>query len=98
MSRPAPLDTAELPLPDAFDTSSAVRHRRLVSSRVRRRRLLLADIALGAALGLIGLAIAPGLAIAALGALIVLAGCGAALAAETLRRRRRDRARSPREM
>ena len=43
VSRPAPLDTAEMPLAE-LDTSVAVRRRRLDSQRVRRRRLLLADL------------------------------------------------------
>jgi heme A synthase len=84
------LDTAELPLAE-LDTSAAVRRRRLDSQRVRRRRLLLADLGIGAALGLLCLILTPGLAIAALVALVVLAGMGLAAAAALLRARRARR-------
>jgi hypothetical protein len=84
------LDTAELPLAE-LDTSAAVRRRRLDSQRVRRRRLLLADLGIGAALGLLCLILTPGLAIAALVALVVLAGMGLAAAAALLRTRRARR-------
>ena len=88
MSRPAPLDTAEMPVAeDPFGTSPAVRRRRLDSARVRRRRLLAADIGIGVALGVLGLLLARGLAIAALGAILVLAGCGIAAAIRFVRGR-----------
>ncbi len=84
---PGPFDTAELPLAE-LDPSAAVRRRRLDSQRVRRRRLLVADLGIGAALGLLCLILTPGLAIAALVALVGLAGYGLATAARLLRRRR----------
>ena len=87
MSRPAPFDTAELPLGE-LERSAAVRRRRLDSQRVRRRRLLVADLGIGAVLGLLCLILAPGLAIAALAALVLLAGCGLAAVAGLVRRRR----------
>ncbi len=96
MSRPAPLDTAELPLHD-FDTRAAVQRRRLNSQRVRRRRLLVADLGIGAALGLLCLLLTPGLAIAALVALIALAVYGAVVAAAAVSRRRARRRRSSRD-
>ncbi len=96
MSRPARSDTAELePLDGALRPSSAVRLRRVRSARVRRRRLLLADVGIGIALGGLALILAPGLAIAALAALLVLGGCGLAALRER-RSRRRLRIRHPR--
>jgi hypothetical protein len=79
--------------PREFDDgpTTAVRMRREHSARVRRRRLLVADVAVGAALALFGIILAPGLAIVALGAVIVLCGCAAWAAGEHLRRRRRRR-------
>jgi hypothetical protein len=89
VSRPLPADTAELPLPeDPFGSAAALRRRRLDSARARRRRLLGADLAIGVALGVLGLILAPGLAIAALGAILVLAGCALAAVAGLARRRR----------
>jgi hypothetical protein len=94
VSRPAPFETAELPLvEEAFEPSPAVQRRRLYSARVRRRRLLLADAGIGALLGLLALVIAPGMAIAALGALLVLAGCAIAVVRERRGGRRRRRIR-----
>ncbi len=90
MSRPARLDTAELPLVE-LDTSAEVRRRRLDSQRVRRRRLLVADLGIGAALGLLCLILTPGLAIAVLVALIALAAMGIAGLAGVVRRRRARR-------
>ena len=90
MSRPALLTTAEMPhVEDPSDTSAALRRRRLDAARVRRRRLLLADAGIGLALGLLGLLLAPGLAIAALGALIVLVGCALSAVVGLLLSRRR---------
>ena len=86
MSRPAPFDTAELPLAD-LDRSAVVRRRRRDSQRIRRRRLLLADLGIGAVLGLLCLIVTPGLAIAALVAIVVLAGCALAGVAGFARRR-----------
>lgn len=90
MSRPLPLDTAELPLAE-LDTRPSVRRRRIQSQRVRRRRLMLADAGIGAALGLVCLLVTPGLAIAALVALLALAGYGLVGATRILRRRRARR-------
>jgi hypothetical protein len=55
---------------------------------------MLGDLAIAAAIALIALILAPGLAIVALGALLLLAGCGAWLGAGRLRARR-ARARGP---
>ncbi|MHB8533401.1 MAG: hypothetical protein ACYDC2_11845 [Solirubrobacteraceae bacterium] len=49
--------------------------RREEAARVRARRLLLADVGVGALLALIGLLLAPGLAIIAVFAIPVLIGC-----------------------
>jgi hypothetical protein len=62
---------------------------------VRRRRLLLADLGIGSALGAIVVVLAPGLAIAAVLAFVVLAGCGFAALRER-RARRWTRIRYPR--
>jgi Flp pilus assembly protein TadB len=62
--------------------------RRANAARVRRRRLLAADLGIGAALALIGLIAAPGLAILALAGLLALALCGLWLSVESLRARR----------
>ncbi len=50
----------------------SIQSRRAAAARVRRRRLLVGDLLLGLLLGLIGLAIAPGLAVVAIAALAVL--------------------------
>lgn len=75
---------------------AAVQRRRAAAARVRRRRLLVADLGLGALMALIGLILAPGLAIAALGAIVVLAGCGASVAYGRVRARRSRRDSGPR--
>jgi hypothetical protein len=75
--------------------AAAVQRRRMAAARVRRRRLFVADLSLGAALALFGLIIAPGLAIVALGAMVVLLGCGIWAIVER-RRGRRVRSRRPR--
>ena len=95
MSRPAPLETAELPLAE-LDTRPAVRRRRLSSQRVRRRRLMLADLTIGAALGGLCLLLTPGLAIAALVVLIVIGAYGVFAITGAVRRRRSHRGRSER--
>jgi Flp pilus assembly protein TadB len=59
-------------LPGA-STSVSIRRRR-EAARVRRRQLLLIDVAIGAALALIALIVGPGLAMVALWALAILAG------------------------
>jgi len=87
VSRPAPYETAELPRAE-LDRSAAVRRRRLESQRVRSRRLLLSDLGLGAVLGLLCLFLTPGLAIAVLVALVVVAGWGLIAAAGLVRGRR----------
>jgi hypothetical protein len=96
MSRQLPLDAEELPDSEQrlYDARAAsLQRRRVAASRVRRRRLLAADLAVGAALALFGLIVAPGLAILALAGLAVLALCGIWMAGERLLRRRARRAR-----
>ncbi|MGO9489258.1 MAG: hypothetical protein ACLQBB_09570 [Solirubrobacteraceae bacterium] len=94
MSQRAPLRAQAPPLgPELpYDgRGAAVQRRRARSALVRRRRLLLADLCLGGTLALIGLIAAPGLAIVALGAAVVLGGCAASIVYErgrTLRARR----------
>ena len=105
MSRPAPLSAHELPASEQKlyeERDAALRRRRLAATRVRRRRLLAIDLGVAAALALFGLIVAPGLAILALFALIVLVACALWIVAERLRarrspllRRRRRRARGP---
>jgi len=92
VSRPAPIDTAELPLAE-LDPRPGVRRRRIQSQRVRRRRLLVADLGIGAALGLLCLILTPGLAIAALVAFIALAVYALVVLAGVLGRRRARRRR-----
>lgn len=55
--------------------SPALLRRREQASRVRARRLFVADVLAGALLALFGILLAPGLAIVALVALPVLCGC-----------------------
>ncbi len=75
--------------------------RREAAARVRARRLLLADVGVGALLALIGILIAPGLAIVALFAIPLLIGCVYSLVSERtgwklrLRLPRRRRRRPP---
>ncbi len=97
MSEPLRLP-AELPpaerrryeLPD-----EALARRRRGAVRVRRRRLLAADLAIGAALALIGLLLAPGLAILALAAILALCACAAWSLGELVRARRARRRARP---
>jgi Flp pilus assembly protein TadB len=71
----------------------SIHRRRAHAARARRRQLLLVDLALGLAIALVALLVGPGLAIVALGALVVLGGCGASLLyARVVRRRRARRA------
>lgn len=77
----------------ALGPSASVLRRRQVAAQARRRRLLLADVALGAVVALLALVLGPGLAPAAIGALLVLGGCAVSLARE---RRRRHRGTRPR--
>jgi Flp pilus assembly protein TadB len=79
---------------ERYEVAPDLRRRREVAAQVRRRRLLLADVGLGVALALLGLLLAPGLAIAAFGALVVLAGCAAWIAIERLARRRAEAGKS----
>ncbi len=81
---------------DIYDAQrAAVQRRRAQAARVRRRRLLVADVGLGLLLALIGLILAPGLAIVALGAAVVLAGCGASVLYERRLSRRPVSRRAP---
>jgi predicted lipid-binding transport protein (Tim44 family) len=75
-------------------TPEELRRRRAMSARVRRRRMLVSDLGAGILLALIALLLASGLAVAALGAIIVLALCAAWVLAE--RRGARPRRRRPR--
>ncbi len=87
-----PLRTSELPDSEQQlyeDRAASLRLRRAAASRVRRRRLLVLDLAIGAGLAVFGLIAAPGLAILALAAFLALGVCVAWLAAERLRARRR---------
>jgi Flp pilus assembly protein TadB len=101
---PAPLEREELgpeglgrevlgreELPLAPWTPRSIHRRRARTARARRRRLLLVDLALGLAIALIAVLVGPGLAIVALGALVVLGVCGASLLYERAVRRRRAR-------
>jgi len=76
--------------------TGALRRRRVEAARVRRRRMLLADIAAGALLALAGIVLAPGLAILALAALLALGGCCAWVLGERVHARRTDSAGSRR--
>ncbi|HEY0517494.1 MAG TPA: hypothetical protein VGD00_10265 [Solirubrobacteraceae bacterium] len=76
--------------------------RREAAARVRARRLLLLDAGVGALLALIGILIAPGLAIVALFAIPLLIGCSYSFVSERTgwklrmpRRRRRPARRRP---
>ncbi|MEA2215894.1 MAG: hypothetical protein QOK19_1455 [Solirubrobacteraceae bacterium] len=91
MSRQAPLDTGELPASEhqLYEARTAsLRARRVAAARVRRRRLLLVDLGAGTGLALFGFIAAPGLAILAVAALAVLAGCAGWIGAERLHERR----------
>jgi hypothetical protein len=88
MSRPAPVEQRSLlgadVEPDEF-RAAALRRRRVAAARVRRRRLMLGDLAVAVTVALLALVLAPGLAIVALGAVLVLGACGAWLAGARLR-------------
>jgi hypothetical protein len=99
VSRQAPLRLEELPQTeqDPYDARAASRRaRRIAASRVRRRRLLVIDLSIAAALALFGLIVAPGLAILALFALLVLLGCAGWIVTERVRARRSARPRGRR--
>ncbi len=96
MSRPAPLEMDEVSRSehDSYAARAAsLRARRIAAMRVRRRRLLVIDLAIAAALALFGLIVAPGLAILALFALLVLIACAGWIVAERVRARRAARPR-----
>jgi hypothetical protein len=88
MSRPAPVEQRRLlgadVEPDEF-RAAALRRRRIVAARVRRRRLMLGDLAVAVTVAVLAVILAPGLAIVALGAVLVLGACGAWLAGARLR-------------
>jgi Flp pilus assembly protein TadB len=77
-------------------TPRSVHRRRAAAARIRRRRLLVADVGLGLVLALLAIAIAPGLAMVALVALLVLFGCAASVFYPRVRARRAARARQAR--
>ena len=63
--------------------------RRRVSARVARRRALLVDLICGLVLAIVAIALAAGIGVVGLGALLTLAVVLAWVGAETLLRRRR---------
>ena len=65
-----------------------IRLRRESALRVRRRRRTLLDCALALTLAATVVALVPGLAVVAIGAVLALALCGASIVLEPLRRRR----------
>ena len=98
MSSQLPLSRSELPASEQQlydDRVASLRMRRAAASRVRRRRLLVLDVAIGAALALFGLIVAPGLAILALAGFIALGLCVAWAAFERARARRGETGRAP---
>lgn len=72
-------------------TSRSIHRRRADAARARRRRLLAIDAAIAVIIALLAIVLAPGVAIVALVALLVLAACGAWVLGERLRRRRATR-------
>ena len=72
---------------------ASVRRRREDAARARRRQLLLIDAGAALLLALVFIVLAPGLAIVAVGSLLVLAGCGASLAYGRVRTRIHERPR-----
>jgi hypothetical protein len=74
----------------------SLHRRRVAAAEARRRRLLLIDLALGVMLALLAIVIAPGLAIVALVAVVVMLGYGLTLIFGWARRRRAVRRRRPR--
>jgi Flp pilus assembly protein TadB len=73
---------------DDLGPSARILRRRQEAARARRSQLLRADLALGLLLALLVLVLAPGLAIAAIIALTILAACGTWMAVARLRARR----------
>jgi Flp pilus assembly protein TadB len=92
MSDPAQAElTRAQPLSRSIPQEPSTRlleRRRQAAARVRRRRLLFADMTLGLAIAVIALVIAPGLAIVAILALVVLLGCAGSLLLDRVRARR----------
>jgi hypothetical protein len=58
---------------------ASVRERREKAAKLRRRQLLGVDMAAALVVAVIFIAVAPGLAIVAIGSLLVLLGCAASL-------------------
>lgn len=95
MSSHASLSASELPASEQqlYDERAAtLRHRRAQAARVRRRRLVVLDVGIGAALAIFGLIAAPGLAILGLAAFLALGACAAWVLAERIRARRHSSA------
>lgn len=91
MSSSAPIDRGRWerrPLPP----EPIRRRRQEAAARIRRRRLLVGDVLLGLALCLTGLMIAPGLAVIAIAAPVVLLACGLSTLYGRRRGRRMERA------
>jgi Flp pilus assembly protein TadB len=68
--------------------TSSIRRRRAAAAAERRRRLLTVDLGLGLALALVGLLLAPGLAIVGLVLILAVAGLLGSMLFVRLRRRR----------
>jgi Flp pilus assembly protein TadB len=88
---PIPEDLRRGEFPAVPWTPRSIHRRRAYAARARRRRLLVVDLALGLAVALVAVLVGPGLAIVALGALVVLGVCGASLLYGRVVRRRRVR-------
>ncbi len=82
-----PPQRAEAPAAGPSGAGGALRARREAAARARRRRLVALDLALGLMLALLVLVLTPGVAFAALLAVIGLAACAASLLVRRLRRR-----------
>jgi len=93
MSQHVPLQAEQAPPTELYPTgpAAAVVRRRAAAARVRRRRLLLVDAGIGLLLAVLGLILAPGLAILALAAFVVLVLCAVWLLGERIAARRRRR-------
>jgi low temperature requirement protein LtrA len=81
-----PLPASEQQLYD--DRALLLQQRRVAALRARRRRLLAIDLGIAAGLALLGLVVAPGLAVLALFAFLVLLACAAWVLIERVRGRR----------
>ncbi len=82
-----PARHAEAPAAGPPGAGGALRARRVAATRARRRRLVALDLALGLVLALLVLVLAPGVAFAALLAVVGLAACAGSLLVGRLRRR-----------